>query len=302
MDRITHQSPRQRGYGSTSSLRNDSLKHTRKHERRKGGIEPRSKAHSLWRTVRPDRAERPRWAARTVRQGTADYPHPCRGLSGLSRGPSVKTNRTTRGTPRATNRPRGACGLSARHPRTVRPLLWTVRNSVQPKLKNATDQNERRARTQRTRDEQERRRPSARMARTVGEARIEQKNARPRKSTPPNHHRISQTVEAVETRVWDLKSVTQGCYSPKILPPNPLNHRESRILLSTTKSLSTERKLSNRSGFPAFEGTRSTTKMRETSIHVSLKEIQGETHSNPRNRTENKGMKTSTKRPRKTQL
>jgi hypothetical protein len=28
----------------------------------------------------------------------------------------------------------------------------------------------------------------------------------------------------------DLKSVTQGCYSPKILPPNSLNHRESRIL------------------------------------------------------------------------
>jgi hypothetical protein len=26
----------------------------------------------------------------------------------------------------------------------------------------------------------------------------------------------------------DLKSVTQGCYSPKFLPPNSLNHRESR--------------------------------------------------------------------------
>jgi hypothetical protein len=25
----------------------------------------------------------------------------------------------------------------------------------------------------------------------------------------------------------DWKSVTQGCYSPKILPPNSLNHRES---------------------------------------------------------------------------
>jgi hypothetical protein len=121
MDRITHQSPRQRGHGSTSSLRNDSLKHTRKHERRKGGIKPRSKAHSLWRTVRPDRTDRPRWAARTVRQGTADCPHPCRGLSGLSPGPSVKTNRTSSGTPRTTDRPRGARGLSARHPRTVRP-------------------------------------------------------------------------------------------------------------------------------------------------------------------------------------
>jgi hypothetical protein len=205
MDRITHQSPRQRGYGSTSSLRNDSLKHTRKHERRRGGIEPRSKAHSFWRTVRPDRADRPRWAAWTVRQDTADCPHPCCGLSRLSRGPSVKTNRTTSGTPRTTDRPRGAHGLSARHPRTVRPLLRTVRNSVQPKLKTTTDRNERRARTRRTRDEHDRRRPSARRARTVREARTEQKNARPRKSTPPNYHRISQTVGAVETRVWGLE-------------------------------------------------------------------------------------------------
>jgi hypothetical protein len=130
MDRITHQSPRQRGYGSTSSLRNDSLKHTRKHERRRGGIEPRSKAHSLWRTVRTDRADRPRWAARTVRQGAADFPHPCRGLSGLSRGPSVKTNRTSSGTPRTTDRLRGARGLSAKHPRTVRPT-----HADRPKLR-----------------------------------------------------------------------------------------------------------------------------------------------------------------------
>jgi hypothetical protein len=152
MDRITHQSPRPRGYGSTSSLRNDSLKHMRKHERRRG-IEPRSKLRSLRRTVRPDRADRPRRAARTVRPGTADCPHPSRGLSGLSRRPSVKANRTTSGTPRTTDRPRGARGLSARHPRTVRPTPRTVRNSVQPKTKNATDRNERRARTQRTRDE-----------------------------------------------------------------------------------------------------------------------------------------------------
>jgi hypothetical protein len=31
--------------------------------------------------------------------------------------------------------------------------------------------------------------------------------------------------------------------------------------------------------------------MHETSIHVSLKEIWGETHSNPRNHTKNKGTK-----------
>jgi hypothetical protein len=145
MDRITHQSPRQRGYGSTSGLRNDSLKHTRKHERRKGGIESRSKARSLWRTVRLGSVDRPRWAARTVRPATADRPCQCRGPSGLPRGPSVKSHRTNRSNPRTTERPRGARGLSARHPRTVRPLLRTVQNSVQPKTKIATDRNERRA-------------------------------------------------------------------------------------------------------------------------------------------------------------
>jgi hypothetical protein len=82
MDRITHQSPRQRGYGSTSSLRNDSLKHTRKHKRRKGRIEPRNKALRLWRTVRP---------------GGADRPHGPRGPSGL-------LPRTVR--PYATDRPK----------------------------------------------------------------------------------------------------------------------------------------------------------------------------------------------------
>jgi hypothetical protein len=99
MDRNTHQSPRQQGYGSTSSLRNVSLKHTRKHEKRKGGIETRSTAHSFWRTVRPGSADRPRWAARTVRPATADRPRQHRGPSGLLRGPSVKSHRTNRDAP-----------------------------------------------------------------------------------------------------------------------------------------------------------------------------------------------------------
>jgi hypothetical protein len=153
MDRITHQSPRQQGYGTTSSFRNDSLNHTRKHGRRRRRIEPRSKARSLWRTVRLDRADHPRWAAWTVRPATADRPRQHRGPSGLLRGPSVKDTQSQQGRTRTTDRPRGARGLSARHPRTVRPLLRTVRNSVQPKIKKATDRNERQARTRRTRDE-----------------------------------------------------------------------------------------------------------------------------------------------------
>jgi hypothetical protein len=141
-------------------------------------------------------------ATRTVRQCTADCPHRYGGPSGLGRGLSVKTNGTTRSEPRKTDRPRGARGLSARHPRTVCPLLRTVRNHFQPKLKIKTDRKRSRARTRRTREEHCSRGPSARPSRTVPQARTELKTARPRKSTPPNHHRISQTAEAVDTRVW----------------------------------------------------------------------------------------------------
>jgi hypothetical protein len=116
-------------------------------------------------------------ATRTVRQCTADCPHWYGGPSGLGCGLSIKTNRTTRSKPRKTDRPRRARGLSARHPRTVRPLLGTVRNFIQPKLKITMDRNERRARTRRTPDEHVRRGPSARMSRTVREARTEQKNS-----------------------------------------------------------------------------------------------------------------------------
>jgi hypothetical protein len=144
-------------------------------------------------------------ASRTVRQRAADCPHRYGGQSGLGRGLSVKTNRTTRSEPHKTDRPRGARGLFAWHPRTVRPLLQTVRNFVQPKLKITTDRNERRARTRRTPDELATRGPSATSPRTVHAARTEHKTARPRRSTPPNHHQISQTVEAVEKRVWGLE-------------------------------------------------------------------------------------------------
>jgi hypothetical protein len=122
MDRTTHQLPRQRGYGSTSSLRNDSLKHTRKHERRR--------KESNQRTKLPASGGLSGQAGRTVRQDVADCPHPCRGPSGLSRGLSEKDTRTSRNAPRITDRPREAHGLSARHPRTVRPA-----HADRPKLR-----------------------------------------------------------------------------------------------------------------------------------------------------------------------
>jgi hypothetical protein len=73
MDRIIHQSPRQQGYGSTSSLKNDSLKHTRKHN--KGREESNQEAkHSG--SGGPSGQE-----GRTVRTGHADRSACCHGLS-----------------------------------------------------------------------------------------------------------------------------------------------------------------------------------------------------------------------------
>jgi hypothetical protein len=134
MDRITLQSPRQRGYGSTSSLRNDSLKHTRKHEK---GREESNQEAKLPASGGPSGQAR-----RTVRDGRADRPAGYHGLSGLSRGPSVKANRTTRTDPRKMDRPRRPGGLSARA--TDRPLLklGPSANRLQRKPKTKLDQNE----------------------------------------------------------------------------------------------------------------------------------------------------------------
>jgi hypothetical protein len=201
MDRITHQSPRQQGYGSTSSPRNDSLKHTRKHERKKRGIEPKSKAARLWRTVRSGGADCPHGphglsakVPRTVRTGTADSPAWAVDCPRKPTEPPVANpeKRTVRG--EHADRPPGTRGLSA-------PLLRTVRNLVQPKLKTKTDRKRSRARTRRTCDKHCSRGPSATTSRTVRASRTEAKTARPRRSTPPTHHRISQTVQAIETRV-----------------------------------------------------------------------------------------------------
>jgi hypothetical protein len=88
MDRITHQSPRQRGYGSTSSLRNDSLKHTRKHEK---GREESNQEAKLTGSGGPSGQE-----GRTICTGLADRPACCHR-------PSTPTLRTVR--PYAADRP-----------------------------------------------------------------------------------------------------------------------------------------------------------------------------------------------------
>jgi hypothetical protein len=178
------------------------LKHTGKHERRR--------EESNQGTKLPGTGGLSGQVGWTVRKGSADCPAGYRGLSA----PVPWTVR-----PRAADRPLnpteppianpekrtvrrehvdcppGTRGLSARH-------TQTVRNLVQRKLQATTDRKRRRAKTQRTHDEHCALGPSARPSRTVREARTELKTTRPRKSTLPIHHRISQMVEAVETRVW----------------------------------------------------------------------------------------------------
>jgi hypothetical protein len=105
MDRVTHQSPRQRGYGSTSSHRNDSLKHTRKHKKER---EETNQEAKLTGSCGPSGQE-----GRTVRTNLADCP-------ACYRGPSTPTLRTVR--PYVADRPLNHTEpIEATHePRTVR--------------------------------------------------------------------------------------------------------------------------------------------------------------------------------------
>jgi hypothetical protein len=230
MDRITHQSPRQRGYGSTSSLRNDSLKHTRKHEKGReeskqeaqltasGGLSgqavrivrdgPRGPSGLLPRTVRANTTDRPAYAAdrplnhtepteathepRTVRGEHADCPPGTRGPSALYCGPSeTRSNRKPK--------------------------------SRRIKTKGEQEHEEHGMNTSGADRPPGGRGPSARL--------------RQSRKTPDLESQLPQIIIGFPKRLklWrqgfgDLKSVTHGCYSPKILPPNSPDHRESRIL------------------------------------------------------------------------
>jgi hypothetical protein len=147
MDRITRQSPRQQSYRSTSSLRNDSLKHMRKHERKKrgtGGLSGQEdKAVRHRRTVRPGGADCPQrpggqsgQVPRTVRKGHTDCPARCRGQY-------VKANRTTRNEMRKTDRPRRPGGPSAPDPDYPLLKLGPCSNQLQRKPKIKPDRKRR---------------------------------------------------------------------------------------------------------------------------------------------------------------
>jgi hypothetical protein len=227
MDRITHQSPRQRGYGSTSSPRNDSLKHTRKHK--KGREESNQEAKHRG-SGGPSRQE-----GRTVRTGLADRPACCQGLSA----PTLRTVRPyTADRPikhieptEATREKRTVCGEHADCPPSTR---GPSARCCKPSETSSNQNSKSRRIVMKGEQEHEKHLTNSQPA----------DRPRPPRGPSAPHGQSRKLLDlegqlpqiiigfAKQLKLWrqgigDLKSVTQGCYSPKILPPNSLNHRES---------------------------------------------------------------------------
>jgi hypothetical protein len=135
------------------------------------------------------------------------------------------------------DRPRGARGLSARHLRTVRPA-----HADRPKLRPTKTQNHDGSKWKASKNAKNTWRTCA--ARTVRQDDADRPWDTDRAEKQPDHEgQLPQIISGFPKRLklWrqgfgDLKSVTKGCYSPKILHPNSLNHRESRILWAPTKA------------------------------------------------------------------
>jgi hypothetical protein len=181
MDRITHQSPRQRGYGSTSSLRNDSLKHTRKHERRREESNQETKLLGSGGLSGQ--------AGRTVRKGRADCPAVYR-------------------------------GLSAPLPRTVRPEARIVRKRQQNLQRRTANNGPSAGSTRTVRQAPADCPPStARTVLQVHADRPRGTDRAENCSTPKvnssNPSSDPQTVEAVETRVWGHEKCQPRMLHPK---------------------------------------------------------------------------------------
>jgi hypothetical protein len=184
----------------------------------------------LWRTVRPGGADRPHWPRgpsgllpRTVRANTADHPV-------LRREPSVKSHRTNRSNPRKrTVRGEHADCL----PGTRGPSARCCGPSDTPSNQNSKSRRIEMKGEQEHEEHRTNSQPADRLRPPRGP------------SAPRGQSRKLLDLEGQlpqfiigfpkRLKLWrqvfgDLKSVTQGCHSPKILPPNSLNHRESRIL------------------------------------------------------------------------
>jgi hypothetical protein len=153
---------------------------------------------------------------RTVCANPADRPT-------LRRGPSVKSHRTNRSNPRK----RTVRGEHADCPPGTRGPSETLSNQ---------NSKSRRIETRGEQEHEEHQTNSCGEDRPPGGRGPSARHGQSRK-TPDLEGQLPQIIIGFPKRLklWrqgfgDLKSVTQGCYSPKILPPNSLKHRESRIL------------------------------------------------------------------------
>jgi hypothetical protein len=211
-----HQSPRQRSYGSTTSPRNDSLKHTRKHWRRSKGTEKLGKFLRTSRTVRLAAADcPPRWGGLSGRQTQTV----CSTKETSSRKPTVLSKQSAErsATPRGLSASRG---LSAKNAQTVRGRT-----------------------TQKTANSQE----------------------HLHKVVPGSPKRLKLLSQDLR----EMICVTRWCYAPNLLASNSLERRESRITRTQPRTKnSTQRP---RGGFPAFEGSRSSTKRHKHSPMIPSK-------------------------------
>jgi hypothetical protein len=214
------------------------LKHTRKHEK---GREESNQEAKLTGSGGPSGQE-----GRTVRTGLADRPACCRGPSGLlprtvhantadrpalRRGPSVKSHRTNR----SNLRKRTVRGEHADYPPGTRgPSARCCGPSETPSNQNSKS---RWIETKGEQEHEEHRTNSCGADRPPGERGPSARHGQSR-NTPDLEGQLPQIIIGFPKRLklWrqgfgDSKSVTQGCYSPKkYLPPNSLNHRESRNL------------------------------------------------------------------------
>jgi hypothetical protein len=124
------------------------------------------------------------------------------------------------------------------------------------------------------------------------------RNSRTRKNTfPKSSPDLPNGWSSWGQDLGEMICVTRWWYAPKLLASNSLKRRESRITRIQPRTKSSTQTPSNRGGFPAFEGSRSSTKRHKALTHDPLKEIRRKTLSNPRNQPKNENTKEAPKRP-----
>jgi hypothetical protein len=206
------------------------LKHTRKHERRM--------EESNQETKLPASGGLSGQAGRTVRKGRTDCPAGYRGLSAPLPRTVRPVPRTVRKRHQNHQRRTANNGLSAGSTRTVRQAPADRPPSTRGPSETSSNQNSKTPRIEsEAEQEHEEHATNTRGAdRPPGRRGPSARHGQSRKQ-PDLEGQLPQIIIGFPKplKLWgqgfgDLKSVTQGCYSPKILPPNSLNHRESRIL------------------------------------------------------------------------